>query len=218
MARASPAFLQCCLQKMSALVHALRLPPKLFLRFCIDRRGTRLKKILLLESLLLAGGFVFGLIAYACLPEDEVFRLQQTFLTQLEGMAATLTLQDTAARVFRANFLDMVRFYLAGVCLLGLPVLALLLFQKGFTFGFTLCFLLAQSPLLACSRVLFYPVLLIAAIYSCRFSLLLVQNRLSSPARQLLQYTIRFGLLLLVVLAISYVDGLSCYHVLQSAL
>lgn len=90
-------------------------------------------------------------------------------------------LSEAAGPIFQSNFMDFVRVYLAGICLLGLPLLVLFLFLKGFSLGFSACFLVTHSPLLLLSRLLYFPVLLAAIAYSCRFSFILLQNRVSSP-------------------------------------
>lgn len=177
-----------------------------------------MKKLLLLESLLVVSGIVFGVVAYFCLPEEQVVSLQQYLLVQMQDFAATATLSEAAGRIFRANFMDFLRIYLAGCCLLGLPLLILFLFLKGFTFGFVACFLAAHSPLLILSRLLYYPLLIAATSYGIRFALLLLQNRVNSPARQLVQYTVTFGLLLILVLIFSYIDGFSCCRYLWKLL
>lgn len=97
------------------------------------------------------------------------------------GLGAA-SLSEAAGPIFQSNFMDFVRIYLAGICLLGLPLLVLFLFLKGFSLGFSACFLVTHSPLLLLSRLLYFPVLLAAIAYSCRFSFILLQNRVSSPA------------------------------------
>lgn len=174
-----------------------------------------MKKIILLHSFLLFSGFLFGLMAYFCLPEEQILTLQQYMLAQMQDLSATATLAETASRVFRSNAMDLVRVYLAGLCLLGIPLILLFLFLKGFTFGFVACFLLAHSPLLLLSRLFYFPPLIAAAVLGFRFSLMLVQNRASSPLRQLLQYTIGFVFLLLCLLLFSFIDGFSSYHYLR---
>lgn len=175
-----------------------------------------MKKMLIFQSILLCSGIVFGIIAYVALPDEQVLALQQYLTAQVQNLTATVTLPETAGRIFRANAMDMVRVYLAGICLLGLPILFLFLFLKGFTFGFVSCFLLRHSPLLIITRFLYLPVFVLAVGFAVRFGFLLIQNRLTSPARQLLEYTITFGLILILALLFSYVDGLGCCHYLQN--
>ena len=174
-----------------------------------------MKKMILFHSILVLGGMVSGVIAFFCLPEEQVLALQQYLLVQMQELTGTATLAEAAGRILRANGMDLIRLYLSGACLAGLPLLLLMMFLKGFSFGFTACFLLGHSILLLFTRLLYFPLLIGAAALGCRFNLLMLQNRLSSPLRQLLQYTIAFGGLLLLALLCSYIDGLSCCHYLQ---
>ena len=84
-----------------------------------------MKKIILLHSFLLFSGFLFGLAAYFCLPEEQNLALQQYLTVQMQDLSATATLVETAGRVFRSNTMDFVRVYLAGICLLGVPLILL---------------------------------------------------------------------------------------------
>lgn len=177
-----------------------------------------MKKTIVLQSVLACSGLLFGIFAYLVLPEQQVAALQQYLFTQLENLTAAASLSAAASRIFHANLMDLVRVYLAGICLLGLPILLLLVFLKSFTLGFVSCFLLHHSPLLVATRLLYLPVLIVAAAMACQFSLLLVQNRLNSPIKQLAEYTLAFAALLALALFCSYVDGLSCSHYLQNFL
>ena len=174
-----------------------------------------MKKGIMLQSLLACCGLLFGMIAYLVLADEQVAALQQYLFVQMQNLTSTANLPEVASRILRANVMDIVRIYLAGACLLGLPILLLLLFLKGFTLGFVSCFLLQHSPLLVVTRLLYLPVFILSAVIACRFSMMLLQNQLSNPVRQLLEYTISFGLLLILVVLCSYVDGLSCSHYLQ---
>ncbi len=175
-----------------------------------------MKKLLIFQTILMLSGIIFGLIAYIALSDEQVLTLQQYLATQMQNLTSIVSVSEAVGRIFRANVLDMVRIYLAGICLLGLPILVLFLFLKGFTFGFVSVFLAQHSVLLLLTRFLYLPVFIIAAAIGIRFSYLMLQNRLNSPAKQLLEYTITFAVLLLMVLLCSYADGLSCSHYLQN--
>lgn len=181
----------------------------------MKKEGDALKKWLLLHGLLAVSGFCFGLIAYVCLDAAQVQTLWEYLAAQLDNLSAAAS-PELLRRVFCANLEDLARVYLAGLCLIGLPVLALFLFLKGFTLGFTACFLLRGSVFLLLSRLPFFPLLILAAATGSRFSLLLLQNRLDSPLRQLLQYTVAFAALLALAFLCSWLDAASCQHYLQT--
>lgn len=138
--------------------------------------------MILFHSILVLGGMVSGVIAFFCLPEEQVLALQQYLLVQMQELTGTAVLAEVAGRILRANVMDLIRLYLSGACLAGLPLLLLLLFLKGFSFGFTACFLLRHSILLLLTRLLYFPFLIGAAALGCRFNLLLLQKPSQQPS------------------------------------
>ncbi len=169
-----------------------------------------MKKLLAFEGFLLLSGMVCGIIGYVALPDELVLRLGEFLNGQMQNLAVACSVSEAAGRIVRANVLDVLRIYLAGICLLGVPVIIGLLFLTGFTFGFTGCFLAFHSVLLIAARMLYLPLLSVAAGIAIRFSWMMLQNRMQSPLRQLAEYTLVFVLLLLLVLAVSYIDGFFC--------
>ena len=168
-----------------------------------------MKKLFIFQSLLVICGIVCGIAAFVALPDEHVVTLHQYLTGRMEGNTMTGFL-ETGGQIFRSNLLDLIRVYLAGSCLLGLPVLILFIFVKGFVFGFTGCFLISYSALLILSRFLILPALVLASAAGMQFTFLMLQNRMDSPARHLLEYTITFAVILLLVLAVSYADGFMC--------
>lgn len=166
-------------------------------------------------GILTVGGLLFGVIAWLVLPDAFAAQLRSYLYGQLDTFAASCTLRDTVLQIGQVNFMDFVRVYLCGICLLGIPLLILFLFLKCFSIGFSICMLLQSSAALFLSRMLYVPVLVLAVYYGCRFSLSMLRNNLQSPVRQLLQYTLLFVLLLLGALLASLADGVSTYYYLQ---
>lgn len=109
-----------------------------------------------------------GYLLFFAWPEEQILQLQRYLTSQMQTLAGAAGLSEAAGPIFQSNFMDFVRVYLAGICLLGLPLLVLFLFLKGFSLGFSACFLVTHSPLLLLSRLLYFPVLLAAIAYSCR--------------------------------------------------
>ena len=175
----------------------------------MTKGGSHLKKIILLQGFLFFGGLLFGIAAYVCLPDEQIFALQHFLSIQMQEMSDGASWTTLSSSIFHANCMDLLRLYLAGICLIGFPLICLFLFVKGFTFGFAGCFLLGHSPFLVLTRVFFTPLLIIAAALGCRFNFMLIQNRVSNPLHQLVQYTLVFLFLFLLTLVVSYLDGLS---------
>ena len=169
-----------------------------------------MRKLFMMQGFLLISGMVCGIIGYAALPDELVLKLGDFLTGQMQNLRAVCSAEEAAGRIMRANCVELLRVYLAGLCIVGVPILILLLYVKGFTFGFTGCFLLSHSVLLLVSRLLYVMVFAAAAALAVRFSWILLQNRMQSRLRQLLEYSAVFLVLFLLILAASYVDGLCC--------
>ena len=169
-----------------------------------------MRKLFMMQGFLLISGMVCGIIGYAALPDELVLKLGNFLTGQMQNLRAVCSAEEAAGRIARANSVELLRVYLVGLCIVGVPILILLLYVKGFTFGFTGCFLLSHSVLLLVSRLLYVMVFTAAVAAAMRFSWILLQNRMQSLLRQLLQYSAVFLLLFLLILAASYVDGLCC--------
>lgn len=169
-----------------------------------------MRKLFMMQGFLLISGMVCGIIGYAALPDELMLKLGDFLTGQMQNLRAVCSAEEAVGRIVRANSVELLRVYLAGLCILGVPILILLLYVKGFTFGFAGCFLLSHSVLLLVSRLLYVMVFAAATALAVRFSWILLQNRMQSLFRQLLEYSAVFLLLFLLILAASYVDGLCC--------
>ncbi|OPZ74348.1 MAG: Stage II sporulation protein M [Firmicutes bacterium ADurb.Bin456] len=87
--------------------------------------------------------------------------------------------------VLRNNLFLIAAIYLLGLTIIGIPVILMLIFTRGFTLGFTLVFLgwqkNIQGIILSCAAVLpqnifFLPALLLGGVASLSFALLLVKR------------------------------------------
>lgn len=169
-----------------------------------------MKKLFVFEGFLLISGVVFGIIGYFTIPDELIATLGEFLNGQMQNLAGVCSISEAALRIGRANVLELLRVYLTGICLLGVPILILLLFIKGFTFGFAGCFLVSHSFLLIITRFLCLPLFAAAAAIAIRFSWMMLQNRMQRPPGQLIEYTLAFLAMLVLVLAASLIDGFCC--------
>lgn len=169
----------------------------------------------LIIGILAIGGFCFGLIAWLFLPDMLAAELRSYVAEQLQNIGNTLLLSESIKTVLCANIMDVLRIYLLGLCLAGLPILIVWFFLKCFSIGFSFCLLLQHSFLLCLTRILFLPVLCAAALIGCRFALQLMQNQIESPIRQWLHYSVIFLGLLLSTIIVSGLDGCCTYYFVQ---
>jgi len=165
-------------------------------------------------TILSIGGLLSGVFAWLFLPDMLSDELRRYVLSSFQTMTA-ITIKESVLQIIRVNMMDLLRVYLCGVCLLGVPILIIFLFLKCFSIGLSSCLLIQSSVLLFICRLLFVPILWIAVMKAYRFSLSLLTGSIQSPIRQLLQYTAFFAALLLGMIAVSTIDGLAVFYYLQ---
>ena len=164
---------------------------------------------MIFSAVLSIGGLISGIMAWLFLPDTAAAQLHSYTAGQLQTIADSYTWQEILQTIVTGNVMDMLRVYLCGVCLVGIPIMVLFLFLKCFAVGFSVCILAQSSIVLLLSRLLYLPALVFAVMIAYRFSLSLVQNTVQSPVRQLLQYTLMFLGILLCTLLVSGIDSLA---------
>ena len=169
----------------------------------------------LFYAILTFGGFFFGIAAWLFLPDFLLEQLRQYYNGQLETLSVSISMKESVAMIARANTIDLLRIYLCGLCLFGVPFLVVFLFLKCFSIGFVSFILLQHSILLFMSRLIYVPFLVLASAVSCKFAVQLIQNRCYHPIRQIVQYSVVFFLVSMMVVFVSLLDGLSNYYYLM---
>jgi len=133
----------------------------------------------------LLAGIVFGAIGVNALQEDKARELTEFFNSLLAQQSHTL---DTAflQQLARDNFIIVAGIWLLGLTIIGTPLVYLIVFVRGFIWGFTIAFMISLKKLtglgLALLTIVFpsclaIPCLLLAAGLATIFSFLLLQGR-----------------------------------------
>ena len=162
--------------------------------------------------ILAIGGLLSGIVAWLFLPDMLVAELRSYVWNQMDDIGASLTFSESFKAIFCANTMDLLRIYLFGMCFIGLPIVTIFLYLKCFSIGFAFCLLFQSSILLCFTRILYIPILCIATIIGCRFTIQLIQAQQDGPIRRLLQYSLVFVGLIFCTFLISALDGLSTYY------
>lgn len=120
------------------------------------------------------------------------------------------------------NTIPVVVMYLAGLTVIGLPVVAAILFLRGYALGFTSGFLIRHEGIyglgivlaeLLPQNVLLLLVLIVGAVASCSFSLLLLRRGFD-PATPVFPWFLRYtGIMLLLAAAASGAGVVESYVV-----
>lgn len=167
-----------------------------------------MKRIVFYNLVLIFTGMCFGVFAYFGLSETQSLILQDFFTQSTQQIVADMPKNLVIEQIVRQNFSEMGRMYLFGLCLLGVPILFIIVFIQGFSFGFLCCFLGGQSVFLPLIQFCYLPVYVGAASVAVSFARILLYNQIDNPWRQVVKYTFYFFLILLVVFLLSCLDGL----------
>lgn len=150
---------------------------------------------LTLTSVLLAG-IIFGAVGVSALEEKKVTVLTEflsKLLTEQPKNIETSFLQQLA----RDNFLIMAGIWLLGLTVIGMPLVYLIVFTRGFIIGFTVVFIIKAQRLAGiCLALLsiFLPsilaifCLLLGAGMATIFSFLLLKGKRQSMGKEFLYY------------------------------
>lgn len=174
-----------------------------------------MRRIVIYNIILISSGIAFGILAYFCLPESQSLMLQDFWGQSVQQTVGKIGRDTVVLQIFQKNLQDLLRIYFFGICLLGIPLLFIVIFAQGFSLGFLCCFWGGQSILLAAAHCCYIPLYIGAASIAMSFANILLRNQLANPVRQLLKYTLYFLVLLGSSFILSCIDGLISNLVLQ---
>lgn len=166
-------------------------------------------------------GVVFGAIVVNALADGQ----KADLFNYLKGFFALVNdnhLADSAYVTWHSvatNFKLLGLIWILGLSIIGLPLIVVLIFLKGFTIGFTVGFLVdnfaSKGLAFAIMAVLpqnliLVPSLLIAGVAGIAFSLMLVRSRFTQNMplyQKFLAYSILFLVLAICLVLASFVEG-----------
>lgn len=164
-----------------------------------------------------AAGVVFGALAVRNLNVDQIGELSSYLNSFLEKVGDT-PLKDRSLKLFlNENLYTLVAMYVLGLSVIGLPLIPVVVFTRGFIIGFTVGFLAREKAVkgmifafvsVVPQNLLLIPAILIAAVLAVNLSLLLLRHRLAGAGNSLLRPTGLYTLFMLVLVAISGLAGL----------
>lgn len=111
----------------------------------------------------------------------------------------------------RNNFIVIAAIWFLGLMIIGIPIILLIDFIKGFTFGFAISFLINEFGVkgsLMCllgiipQNIIYFPCLIIASVIAMEFSLVLIKDNnkwIRSIWVRIASYTLRFVVIIAVM-------------------
>lgn len=181
-------------------------------------------------SVLFMIGALFGAIVVGALAEDQVASLNES----LKGFFNAISLDQTGTTASEitwhsaASFLKTVGLlWILGMSIIGLPVIVIYIFIKGFVVGFSVGVIVSQFKgqglLFATAAILpqnliYVPALILCGVAGISFSLMLVRSRFSNQQRSagaggtllyrnFLSYTGLIGAVAVAMVLAAFVEG-----------
>jgi stage II sporulation protein M len=165
-------------------------------------------------------GVVLGIVGVRSLPGQEVAKMSgyvQSFFEHAQN------LDYQASRALPGAVFDhtaaVMMMYLLGITVIGVPVILTYILIRGFVLGFALCFLIAEfytdglfmaALMILPQNLIFIPAILVGAVTSLWFSLLMVHRFMDSRVRigtSFVKYTVVMSVVVLVALGAAAVES-----------
>lgn len=176
-------------------------------------------------------GIFFGATAAKTIGMDRAYHLSAYFNSFLDKVASTPVVEQM---YFRHNVLNnlyiMIAMYILGLTVIGIPLVLVAVFSRGFILGFTIGFLVRDKAwkgfLFALISVLPHnifviPAVIVGAVIALSFSGLLVKRRFNTPnmtiTGHLGVYTAAMLILCLITTAAGFVETYLTPALIKSA-
>lgn len=141
------------------------------------------------------------------LSDGQLNYLLQSVDTGLEQYEANTDMVYVTQRALFKNLYDLVKIFLLGLTVIGLPLIVVMIFTRGFVLGFTTVFLIEQKGLAGVGLTLFavlpqnllsLPAYILAAVAATNFTLLLIRGRDGMQKMTIGKYFINYVMVMFV--------------------
>lgn len=148
--------------------------------------STQIRLLFLALILLFALGIFFGALGVNTLAEEHIKELTRVIDSFTSGISQlNISAPGPIRSVLADNIITWVLIFLLGLTVIGIPLVLILVFMRGFTLGFAISFLARQKSgsglLLAVTAIaphnlILLPALFISGVAAISFTLLLIQR------------------------------------------
>lgn len=165
--------------------------------------------LFLFVTVFLCVGLFFGAMAAKTISMDRAFQLSAYFNSFLEKVAVTPVSEQI---YFRHNVLNnlyiMIAMYVLGLTVIGIPLVLVAVFSRGFILGFTVGFLVREKALkgflfalisVLPHNIIIIPAVIVGGVTALSFSGLLIKRRFNT---QNMTITGHLGIYTAVMLAL----------------
>ncbi|MDN5324194.1 MAG: stage sporulation protein [Clostridia bacterium] len=165
--------------------------------------------------LFLIMGIVFGVLGVKALTPVQLENLNQYIDTGFKAMGNEIDYQSTAKHAIWRNLITIFKIWFLGLTVIGLPLIIVIIFTRGFVLGFTVGFFLENNTWQGLGIILLtifpqnllqLPSLIIASASATAFSLYLLNGR-RIENRAIPKYFFKYTLVLLILAVIMILAG-----------
>ncbi|NLJ33659.1 MAG: stage II sporulation protein M [Firmicutes bacterium] len=169
--------------------------------------------------LLFTIGVTFGALAIKTLDGEQKAELFSHLELFIQGIDLTIVSESNLPlqQSLQGNIKTMGLIWLLGLLVLGLPLVLLMLFTKGFALGFTVGFLVQElgykgiifsvASVLP-PNILLIPALIMMCVAAISFSLLIIRSRLALRKRGLYRQVLAFSSTAVLAIAMGLIASL----------
>lgn len=176
--------------------------------------------IYLLVGLCFMGGLVFGTLGVNSLNDKQVAYLNEIIDAGLTQFQDELDFSQTTRQAIVKNLYNLGKIVILGLTVIGLPLILVIIFTRGFVIGFTIVFLIKQKSFLGGAlsllavvppNILSLPAYFLAAVTAINFSLYLIKGRDPLRKSSLVQYFIGYlaimTLFAILMISSGFIEG-----------
>jgi|BioPla2DNA2_1021312.scaffolds.fasta_scaffold00020_85 stage II sporulation protein M len=164
-------------------------------------------------------GLFFGFLGMSSLEQNQTSSLRQLFEEALMDFEENFNFSVSARQALVKNILNLGKIFLMGLTIIGLPLVLIIIFTRGFVLGFTIEFLLQEKAwrggvmaLLAVlpPNLLSLPAYLLGAVIAINFSLYLIRGhgqRSIKMSQCFMEYLLAMFCLGILMLGSALIEG-----------
>ncbi|MGI6226374.1 MAG: stage II sporulation protein M [Peptococcales bacterium] len=168
--------------------------------------------------LFLVMGTIFGALGVKALAPEQIINLNNYIDVGFKNIASQFDYQSTTKHAVLRNLTTIFKIWFLGLTVIGLPLILVIIFTRGFVLGFSVGFFLEQKSwqgfgviLLSIfpQNLLHIPALIISGACATGFTLYLLKGRNGerSLSSYFLRYSFAMTILALIMILAGFIEG-----------
>lgn len=165
--------------------------------------------------LFLVMGIIFGTLGVKALTPEQLANLNQFINTSFSSISKAVDYQVTVKHAVWRNLTTIFKVWFLGLTVIGLPLILVIIFTRGFVLGFTVAFFLQNMGLkglgvilltIIPQNIIHIPALIGAGASALGFSIFLLKGRNENKA--IASYFFRYSIMMLILSLVMVFAGI----------